>query len=431
MNLDNLNNIVNSKTGLINNITRVKSETFPNIYIYQSMIGVKSTFNHYQTIIGVGSSQEEDLALIKSISEAFERYCSVLIDKRRIINSSYLKLINTNVNCMDPKLFETFSDEQYNLSNFPYKKIKDYDDILWVDGVYVNENKSCLLPATFVYLYNEEGFNKSSYFEISSGLACHETLENAILNGILELIERDSFMLVWKRKLKVKKIDINTITNSKICDLLNQLKKNNIDIYILDISLDYDIPIILAIGINKIARPAISIGVSCSFSYDDAILKSISELIDSDLWYQKILSEDKDNDIEESQINSLEDNGIYYFSHKNISKFDFLINDSYNVDYLYLKNKFSNISNLITIDDKLNFIKEKLINNGFDIYYCDITSHDIKNLGSYVVRVIIPNMLKIEQHRYKYNGIKRLYEYRYLESSNSNIYINEDPHPFV
>ena len=124
MNLDNLNNIVNSKTGLINNITRVKSETFPNIYIYQSMIGVKSTFNHYQTIIGVGSSQEEDLALIKSISEAFERYCSVLIDKRRIINSSYLKLINTNVNCMDPKLFETFSDEQYNLSNFPYDKLQ-------------------------------------------------------------------------------------------------------------------------------------------------------------------------------------------------------------------------------------------------------------------------------------------------------------------
>ena len=41
----------------------------------------------------------------------------------------------------------------------------------------------------------------------SSGLACAATLEEAILVGLLELVERDAFMLVWHDRLSLPLLD--------------------------------------------------------------------------------------------------------------------------------------------------------------------------------------------------------------------------------
>src|SRR3989344_2763813 len=94
----------------------------------------------------------------------------------------YINFSKLNNEALDPYLFTQ--------NNHIRKEI-----LGWVKGYNLSEQKEIWLPAQTIYLNFQEKYTQDSLRrEISTGGAGASSPEKAILNGIYELIERDSFL---------------------------------------------------------------------------------------------------------------------------------------------------------------------------------------------------------------------------------------------
>ena len=59
-------------------------------------------------------------------------------------------------------------------------------------------------------------------WQVSTGLACHTSLTRATLKSLLEVVERDAFMLFWHRRLRCPEIDVSAVSDPKLRSLLER-----------------------------------------------------------------------------------------------------------------------------------------------------------------------------------------------------------------
>ena len=78
-----------------------------------------------------------------------------------------------------------------------------------------------LVPKLLAYysLGGEEGF----VYETSNGSAVGGSLEEAILYGIFEVVERDSFLLTWYARLQVPRLDYSSSGDSELILMIGRL----------------------------------------------------------------------------------------------------------------------------------------------------------------------------------------------------------------
>jgi oxazoline/thiazoline synthase len=80
----------------------------------------------------------------------------------------------------------------------------------------------------------------------ASGCAGGNTLEEAIVQGFLELVERDACAIWWHNRLRRPAIDLDRFADSYIDDLQTQLAAAGRQIWALDITTDLKIPVVVA-----------------------------------------------------------------------------------------------------------------------------------------------------------------------------------------
>ncbi len=114
------------------------------------------------------------------------------------------------------------------------KAEKIFSDIplRWAPATDLSKKKEFWVPWDWFYNINE--------YNGSSAGNCNE---EAILQGICEVVERHVSAIVSKEKIKLPLIDID-IKDQVALDLINKYRKNGIEIYISDFSLNTGIPTI-------------------------------------------------------------------------------------------------------------------------------------------------------------------------------------------
>jgi ribosomal protein S12 methylthiotransferase accessory factor len=412
-------NIEQGKNPIVKSIFRIKDDKLPNLFFYESQTYKK--FNDAE-LTGFGVSYLEYEAINKAIGECIERYSATVPNYRKLIYGSYESL--RDYNKINIKNLNYFSDEQYDSINFPFIKLTENIKLHWIQGFELNENIPTLIPAEYIYLNYSERNEKlpSTHYSISTGLACHTNKENAILSSIFEVIERDSYMMVWKRKIEVPHLDINSIEDTVIKRLLSELYKKNIDVHLIDVSMEYNIPTILAIAFsNNKDMPPLSVDIATSFSYKNAIVKALYGLSSTVLWGLINLHRTMN-------ISILNYHAIYYFNKEHHNNIRFLLNGP--------SVKYKNLNNIIKSNSTMKILEEVneiLKNEGFNVYICDITPRDVMQMGYYVIKSIIPNMVPLDiDVRYTYDGVKRIYQLpSKLKKYNYSEKINRDIHPFA
>jgi ribosomal protein S12 methylthiotransferase accessory factor len=103
----------------------------------------------------------------------------------------------------------------------------------WVWARNISRNEDVLVPFSWFYAINE--FN---------GPCAGNTIEEAILQGISEVVERHVCAVVTRERLKTPAIDPASVTDPVARELLDKFERNNITLYINDFSLDTGIPTI-------------------------------------------------------------------------------------------------------------------------------------------------------------------------------------------
>ena len=142
--------------------------------------------------------------------------------------------------------------------------------IQWTWGTNLNSGEVLLVPFSWFYAINE--FN---------GPSAGNTFEEAILQGISELVERHVCSLVNHHHLATPAIDPDSVTDPVARELLDKFSKNNIELYLNDFTLDTGIPTVAALAIDRSTFPATSEIVYTAGTTPDpekALIRAITEV---------------------------------------------------------------------------------------------------------------------------------------------------------
>lgn len=410
----------------------------PQYFRYNAVVGKKvdiSTIydkeprlDKQDEILAAGASTlNKGKAMIGAIGEAFERMSLYNNKNIKSYYSSYNELKSDGFNIIHPQDLIFFSDAQYKDPNFLLKKYDCNDKIHWCEVRRLNSEELYLAPTrkiTFNYLEDKLDY------AITTGLACGSFEEQAILNGIYEVIERDNFMLMWNLKLGCKEIILDKIKNKELKESINKVKRfitGEDKLKLFNISLFENIYTMMAVIKNDVGdSPGVMLSASTNLDPEKAILGCINEMHLTYNYTQTYMKNDFDKsylNISKYDINSLENHIKYYFSNRNNKNIDFFFDNSPK-EYISLLTSNSTGNYINDINTCISILKEK----GYDVFYIDCTPEKIKQVGFWVARIIIPHLMNLEvSHNARHTSGKRMDYYR--EKYNIKD-INDEPHPF-
>ncbi len=127
------------------------------------------------------------------------------------------------------------------------KPIFDDLPLKWTKGYNLTRKKEMLIPFNWFYMINE--FN---------GPSAGNCQEEALSQGICELVERHTSSLVSHEKLEVPGIDLDSFTDPLVIEMLEKYKKEGIRVYATDFSLDTGIPTIGVLAWDPATFPDMS-----------------------------------------------------------------------------------------------------------------------------------------------------------------------------
>jgi len=410
--------------------------------VYQYCCAKSLVFNRRKRqISGVGTS-------LVSYSEAFKRSIAEFVERYslRIFNYFNFKKLKYKdaINAIKLEDVLIFSDKQIKAEKLKGRIATENDYFYFVEGYNLIKNKKILIPAQLVFVpfkrFNEKIIRESN----STGAAAGFTLLECLIKGILEIIERDAFMVYYLNNSLGYLLDLDE--NAKLKNICKNLNKYHLKVFTFFLPTDIRIYNIITVIIDKTGiGPAINCGACSDFILDKAIIKSIEEALQVLSWIRSyILLEkpkisqkklDKNLFIEDLDI---KERGYFWSKPEKLSIIKKWIDKSKKIKYSKLK-RYLNNKKLETSKHKLAYLLDqiqKAFPNSHDVYYCKITHPKFIKYGFKVVKVIIPQFYPLYlDEDYKYLGSDRIYNLLFkLGLKNkplSSKEVNKIPHFFL
>src|SRR3989344_4792967 len=157
--------------------------------------------------VGGGSLTDDRAAIFAVLGEALERYLW------RTQQDYFVKPIRATAAqiahkgaFVDPNLFAAFSKQQRD-SN-PEWHISEDSAFLWIQGVSLITSKKTYIPAQTASVAISPRHEREPIIRMQTtvGLATWPTRSEARLKGVLEVIERDAYMISWLNQLTLPRV---------------------------------------------------------------------------------------------------------------------------------------------------------------------------------------------------------------------------------
>ncbi|HIJ89847.1 MAG: YcaO-like family protein [Desulfobulbaceae bacterium] len=219
--------------------------------------------------MGKGSSPEQSQA--SACMELAERFSFFSFKKNEdnFITDTYANLKKAGQPLLPlVRLLLSVHDEQTDIATLE-RLIEDIP-IQWVWATNLNSGEVLLVPFSWFYAINE--FN---------GPSAGNTYEEAILQGISELVERHVCSVVNHKQLATPAINPDSVTDPVARELIDKFAKNGIDLYLNDFTLDTGIPTVGALAIDRNTFPDSSEIVYTAGTTPDpekALIRAITEV---------------------------------------------------------------------------------------------------------------------------------------------------------
>ncbi|MFJ6207171.1 YcaO-like family protein [Lysinibacillus sp. NPDC092081] len=358
---------------------------------------------------GSGFSINRNHAKAAAIGESIERYCA-----KQQLNAKdiyYKKYTEISEIALNPLMITRYTEEQY-LNTTLYQDVDFDEPRAWVVAKNLANNQEILVPFELIYL-SSPPTNLPLRDIISTGLACGQNLDKAILSGFNECIERDAFINFWLLGGVRGEIDLITLNDAYIEKLIETATNSNLEIRVYDITTDLEIPSILTVVKVK-GKEGFYLGCASGLEFLYTIRKSIEEGLGGFSIYYELIHHYKQPIAKKlDNTSNLDDHPLYYLAGRNDEILSKLLPDS--IPKITFENK------------KLQFIDviENINRLGHEIYFSDITTEDVKRMGVSVVRVVIPTLCFLSINEPLLN-CSRLQE----KASILGKKINLEPHPF-
>lgn len=196
----------------------------PPFAIVSARLSEKRSWSH-------GRDAAPRLAYIKAVAEAKEwTACGSVPDN--LVRAAFTDLETA----IDPRSIIRFHPAQYRLKGFPFKPFDETAEYAWTEGYDEVTRARVHILADHVYF---PYFPKTPYYcyANSSGVAAHPDRQIAVETSVLELVERDSFMIAYLTRLQFPTVREQTLPES-IRKRMRELRKNGFRVWVKDHTLD-------------------------------------------------------------------------------------------------------------------------------------------------------------------------------------------------
>ncbi|MCD5401011.1 TOMM precursor leader peptide-binding protein [candidate division NPL-UPA2 bacterium] len=216
-----------------------------------------------------GKGVTEEQAYLSAAFELFERISSRYFGHEEIVRASYREVEDTAIN-LQACIGKTFHDGVMD----SFEKEAPID---WVWGYSLSHQCPRLVPASMVFL--SKGKFAGHFFDISSsGLAAGATIEDAILQGLLELVEHDAWMIWQANTITVPKIQLDTIKTPRLARILTNAQSCGLRVIIRNYTTEFSIPVFRTWMVNDHDYSCYATnGFGANLDPDVALERSISE----------------------------------------------------------------------------------------------------------------------------------------------------------
>ena len=158
---------------------------------------------------------------------------------------------------------------------------KDFSHHKWLQASYYASQESVYIPYYCVKNYEKRlPLYEMCWQSGTNGLAAGNTLTEAILAGLYEIIERDA-VTIWMSKGAGRRVDPKTIEDDTIRALLGLCDSTGVEACISNVTSDIGIPAYICIMVDERAEIGAYKGYGCNLDSGLAIQRAICEAAQS------------------------------------------------------------------------------------------------------------------------------------------------------
>lgn len=389
----------------LSRITRSPSQLTPN-YIaghnFASMLD--SLYFLRQNLRGrsAGKGKTDAQAKASAMCEAIERYSGVFQGDEIRRKGSYVTMEDAAIH---PNECMLFSEDQYQTRHEWNEKCPSHfqrvpepfdpaKEIEWTPIWSLTHKTFKYLPTAYCYYGYREPFAQYCWAD-SNGTAAGNSKEEAILQGFMELVERDCVALWWYNRVQRPAVDIDSFEQPYFQSLKQYYQSLDREFWVLDISNDFNIPAFAALSRRKNQTTEdIIYGFGAHFDPLMAITRALTEV---NQVLPAVLSFNDDGSTNYSCADELAKN---WWQNATIKNQPYLLPDE-NLPPKTL-NDYPQLGSNDLRDDVITCV-DIAQERGLETLVLDQTRPDI---GLNVVKVIVPGL----RHFWKRWGKGRLYD---------------------
>jgi oxazoline/thiazoline synthase len=280
---------VSPLTGVVSRLERIEANLPLNTTYYaaHNFSAPASTVNELRAGLsggsfGKGSTAEQGEA--SALMEAIERYSGIFQgDEIRVTRRFTDYPSGDAILPNDVLLFSDAQQRQHQTSTTEPDEASHapapFDrsaEIEWSPVWSLRDKRFKYLPTSLLYFFYR---GPGRVHADSNGCAAGNTLEEAIVQGFLELVERDSYAIWWYNRLRRTAVDLSRFEDSYVRDLQAELAETGRRLWVLDVTSDLGIPSFVAIlHWMHNSRDNIEFGSGAHFDTRIALLRALTEL---------------------------------------------------------------------------------------------------------------------------------------------------------
>lgn len=235
--------------------------------------------------VSTGKGLSETQARMSALGEALERYCTQFFGCEPRFRAAWEQVCDHAVH---PRCLNPFSDSQYSQRHIwaargesgvvpePWDEATPLD---WTPAWSLTHGQWKYVPTAYVYFRSADSQDSRFIHANSNGVAAGNCLEEALVYGFLELLERDAVALWWYNRLRKPPLHVDSFDSAFASKTLRHAHHLSRCVHVLDLTSDLGIPVFAAVSL---AAPGVdaepSLGFGAHLDPRIALNRAISEL---------------------------------------------------------------------------------------------------------------------------------------------------------
>ncbi|AHH96965.1 TOMM precursor leader peptide-binding protein [Kutzneria viridogrisea] len=389
-----------------------------------------------------GRSDNYRTSLTTSVLESLERWAGMQPGgKRTAVHASFAAV---REHAVDPRTLGTHPPENHG-PGFPFTAFDEDLELDWVWGYSFARDEPVLVPEAYAYygIHRVKPRRSTFVMETSNGCALGGCLEEAILHAILEVAERDAFLLTWYGRMPVPPIDLDSSEDRLIAVIRRRVEdETGWRIRAFDTTVEQRIPCVWLMAVNPEQGQAVARSICTGGSHliaEKALRNALFELGPVMGGITRSYAQDAERAramaADSTLVRHMHDHSLLYACPEVFHRFDFLDTDrpARSLAEIAANAGFAEQDDLRA--DLLELVR-RYLTTGLDVIVVDQTTAEQRVGGFHCVKVVIPGTMPMSfgHHLRRVHGLPRLHQVPqllgYRDAPLSPDEVNPYPHPF-